>query len=86
VRLRRGPFCSMEAIFQGPVQPSERVRILIEFLGRPHELQVGADLLEPAQSSPPFRLERRTRGRGRAIRSERALIADVVSDDTGAGS
>jgi transcriptional antiterminator RfaH len=72
VRLKQGPLSSLDAIFQGPVQPSERVRILIELLGRPHELQVSADLLEPAQSSPPFRLERRTRGRGRAIRSERA--------------
>ncbi len=77
VRLTGGPLCGLEAVFVGPLAPSERVRVLLEFMGRLNEVEVEAHLLEPAGNSPlaadlasvpaPKR-ERRTRGKGRGVR------------------
>ncbi len=77
VRLTGGPLCGLEAVFVGPPAPSERVRILLEFMGRLNEVEVEAHLLEPTGNSPlaadlspvpaPKR-ERRTRGKGRSVR------------------
>lgn len=74
VRLKNGPFKGLEAIFQGPMQPSERVQILLELFGRAQEVQVFADILEPAEPTHSRR-GRRTRGRGRAIKSRMATPA-----------
>lgn len=71
VRIRSGPLAGLEGIFEGPTGPAERVRILIEFLGRMSTATVPVDFLERVadvvQTSKPKR-RRRTRGKGRRIR------------------
>lgn len=67
VRFKSGPFNGLEATFQGPLKPSERVRVLLEFLGSMRELEVGAEKLERVASASSAQHERRTRGKGRLI-------------------
>jgi transcriptional antiterminator RfaH len=67
VRLRGGPLQGMEAIFVGPMRPSERVQVLIEFLGRLNEVKVVAEELEDANTAPVPGRVRYTRGKGRRI-------------------
>ena len=66
VRVTEGPLAGLEAVFQGP-GPAERVRILIRFLGQANRAVVSEEALEKVveRQHPP----RRTRGKGRAIRS-----------------
>lgn len=68
VRLKEGPLQGLEAIFVGPMTPSERVRVLLEFLGHLREVEVGVDALERTNPEPAAKQERRTRGRGRRIK------------------
>ena len=72
VRIADGPFGDMLAVFEGPVSATERVTVLMDFLGRLSRIRVGLDLLEPVDSrsnqKPKIKLRRRTRGRGRPIR------------------
>lgn len=68
VRLKDGPFRGIEAIFAGPMTPSTRVRILLEFLGQLRQTEVDVDSLEHLQTEPAPKRERRTRGKGRRIR------------------
>lgn len=72
VRIADGPFGDMFAIFEGPVSASERVTVLMEFLGRLSRIRVDLDSLESADSrngqKSKAKLRRRTRGRGRPIR------------------
>lgn len=68
VRLKEGPLQGLEAVFVGPLRPRERVRVLIEFLGRPQVAEVPVDALEPSDSQAS-RPPRRTRGKGRVIRA-----------------
>ncbi|MCS7222282.1 MAG: transcription termination/antitermination NusG family protein [Anaerolineae bacterium] len=63
-----GPLRGLEAVFQGPMRPSERVRVLIEFLGRLAETEVPLDSVERVPSGARAHPPRRTRGRGRPIR------------------
>lgn len=66
VRIKEGPLAGLEAIFEGPLTPAERVHILIRFLGQCNRAVVPLDMLEgvaPRQHPP-----RRTRGHGRVIR------------------
>ena len=68
VRVREGPLAGLEATFEGPLGPAERVRILIRFLGECNRATVPVDVLEavaPRQHPP-----RRTRGHGRVIRKK----------------
>ncbi len=78
VQLRSGPLAGMEAIFVGPTTPSERVEILLHFLGRTQRARVEVSELE-AVANPRGELHppRRTRGHGRKIR---ALSADSGVD------
>lgn len=72
VRIVDGPFGDMVAIFDGSVQASERVRVLLTVLGRVSRLEIEAARLEKAPAGagpPPPHPPRRTRGRGRPIRS-----------------
>ena len=66
VRIKKGPLAGLEAVFEGPLGPAERVRILIRFLGEANRALVPVDSLEAVQprKHPP----RRTRGRGRRIK------------------
>jgi transcriptional antiterminator RfaH len=76
VRFTEGPFRDMLAIFEGPTGPSERVQVLLSILGRLSRVQVSpanlAKAPDQAEVSLPKR-PRRTRGRGRHIRSQTAL-------------
>jgi len=68
VRLKAGPLRGLEAAFLGPMKPSERARVLVEFLGSQREADVHVDDLESVRSTPlPTQQERRSRGKGRPI-------------------
>jgi transcriptional antiterminator RfaH len=68
IRLKSGPFRGLEAAFLGPMKPSERARVLIDFLGSLREADVHVDDLERVRSAPlPAGQERRSRGKGRPI-------------------
>ncbi len=67
--ITHGPLRGLEAVFQGPMRPSERVRVLIEFLGQLAEVEVPLDDVERVPDYRVRRPPRRTRGRGRRIRS-----------------
>lgn len=79
VQLRSGPLAGLEAIFVGPTTPSERVEILLHFLGRTQRARVAAAELEAA-TQPHWRAHpsRRTRGKGRRIK---ALAAESGAGD-----
>lgn len=64
VRLTAGPLEGLEAVFQGPMEASRRVDVLLTFMGRLQEVQVDVSQLEAVPQRPP----RRTRGKGRRIR------------------
>jgi len=68
VRLRDGPLQGLEAIFLGPMTPSQRVRVLLDFLGTEREAEVALDSIERVPT--PAQRGRRTRGKGRRIRSQ----------------
>jgi transcriptional antiterminator RfaH len=68
VRLKAGPFRGLEAAFLGPMKPSERVRVLVEFLGSLRAADVCVDDLERVHSAPlSAQHGRRSRGKGRPI-------------------
>jgi len=68
VRLKSGPFEGLHAIFDGPMEPAERVRILIQILGSANRAVVPvADLERASRVNDHSRPPRRTRGRGRPI-------------------
>jgi transcriptional antiterminator RfaH len=67
VRLKDGPLAGLEAVFVGPLRPAERVRVLLEFLGQEQEALVPVEDLEAAGG--PGKRPRRTRGKGRPIRT-----------------
>lgn len=69
VVIDSGPLAGLRGIFQGPVGPVERVRILVRFLGETNRMQVPVEALRPA-SDDAFQPRRRrgTRGHGRRIR------------------
>lgn len=68
VLLVNGPLQGLEAVFQGPMRPSERVRVLVEFLGRLAEVEVPLESVERVLAEARARPPRRTRGQGRLIR------------------
>ena len=66
-----GPLAGLRGIFQGPVGPTERVRILLRFLGHANRTEVPLELLRHSPDEPGGQAHRRgTRGRGRHIRYE----------------
>ncbi|MDH7487821.1 MAG: transcription termination/antitermination NusG family protein [Anaerolineae bacterium] len=68
VHFKEGPLQGLCAIFEGPMGPAERVRVLIEFLGQVNRAEVPLAVLERAPSVEGKRQRpRRTRGRGRRI-------------------
>jgi transcriptional antiterminator RfaH len=70
VRLLDGPLQGLEAVFIGPMTPTQRVRVLLDFLGTEREAEVA---LESIERVPRVRRGRRTRGQGRRIRTQPAL-------------
>lgn len=68
VRFRRGPLEGLEAVFVEPMPAAERVRVLLNFLGRQQELRVDPEELEPVRTPvKQAKQERKTRGKGRKI-------------------
>jgi transcription elongation factor/antiterminator RfaH len=68
VRLKAGPLRGLEAVFVGPMKPSERVQILVDFLGHHRPAEVHVSTLERTTAEPAPMQERRTRGKGRQIK------------------
>ena len=76
VRITDGPFKDMVAIFHGPATPAQRVQVLLNILGHASRTQVEiTDLKKAGQDEvlPPPRRPRRTRGRGRRIKTLEAI-------------
>jgi transcription elongation factor/antiterminator RfaH len=72
VRITDGPFKDLLAIFEGPCSPARRVQVLLTFLGQASRAHVAVEDLEkaPAGAEPPApKRPRRTRGKGRRIKS-----------------
>lgn len=71
VRIKDGPFADMLAVFDRTCAPSKRVQIMLETLDRSLKLKIEPDKLEKAPNGAKVRKKRprRTRGRGRPIRS-----------------
>ena len=66
VRITDGPFRDILAIFEGPTTPSERVQVLLIFLGHARRVQVEPTNLERVTirtEAPAPKPRRRTRGR-----------------------
>jgi transcriptional antiterminator RfaH len=70
VRVITGPLQGLAAVFVGPMKPSERVNILVDFLGYHRPAEVPVSSLERSTAKPAGRSERRTRGRGRHIKAK----------------
>jgi transcription elongation factor/antiterminator RfaH len=75
VRLRHGAFQGLEALFLESTRPADRVRVLIQFLGRQRTADIDVHMLEHATPQPaaehqakPLRT-RRSRGVGRPIKA-----------------
>lgn len=70
VRVTDGPLAGLEGVFQGPMTPAERVHVLLTFLRQSQTVEIPLDQLErvanPIEPRPP----RRTRGKGRRVRSD----------------
>lgn len=70
VRLTEGPLQGLEAIFKGPTRPSQRVWVLLDFLGSLHAAEVSIDSIERAAPQHPHGPRKRgTRGKGRRVHS-----------------
>ncbi len=70
IRLRDGPLEGLEAVFLGPMTPSQRVRVLLDFLGTQREAEVAIDSIERVAPTP--QRGRRTRGPARTGPGRRA--------------
>ena len=71
VVVTAGPLLGLEAVFTGALTGTQRVQILLQFLGRQQQVTIEAGLLEKV--NPPTAAEqpsRRTRGKGRQIRGQ----------------
>ncbi len=60
LEIKSGPLKGLYAVFEGPMTPSERVTVLLEFIGQANRVSLPVESVE-AVNSPP----RRTRGKGR---------------------
>ncbi|PKO22686.1 MAG: hypothetical protein CVU38_07990 [Chloroflexi bacterium HGW-Chloroflexi-1] len=76
VIIEEGPLAGLSGIFQGPLGPAERVRILVDFLGQASRIEVPVAALRAATEEESRRRRRGTRGHGRRIRYRDALPAD----------
>jgi transcriptional antiterminator RfaH len=67
VVIDQGPLAGLRGVFQGPVGPAERVRILVRFLGETNRAEVPVEALRRAGDEGLAPRRRGTRGRGRQI-------------------
>lgn len=74
VVFRAGPLQGLDAVFVGPMEPMQRVQVLLEFLGQEQQMEVDVGLLEKTNSAPQQASKhsrpRRTRGKGRRVRTQ----------------
>jgi transcriptional antiterminator RfaH len=71
VVIDSGPLAGLRGVFQGPLGPSERVRILVRFLGETNRAEVPLEALRKASDDDLAPRRRRgTRGGGRKIHYE----------------
>jgi len=69
VRFTKGPLQGLHAVFEGPMTPSARVQVFIQFLGQANRAEVPVSELERVRDGERRRHRSRgTRGRGRTIR------------------
>lgn len=73
VRVTSGPFEDIEGVFDSALRSGDRVRLLLDLLGRVCTVEVDADSVEATGAK---RL-RRTRGRGRVIHYRSLNVAGV---------
>ncbi len=67
VVIDSGPLAGLRGVFQGPLGPAERVRILVRFLGETNRAEVPLEAIRKASDDDLPRRRRGTRGRGRRI-------------------
>ena len=68
VVIDSGPLAGLRGVFQGPLGPSERVRILVRFLGETNRAEVPLEAIRKASDDDMAHRRRRgTRGGGRRI-------------------
>ncbi len=68
VIIDSGPLAGLRGVFQGPLGPAERVRILVRFLGETNRAEVPLEAIRKANDEDMAQRRRRgTRGRGRKI-------------------
>ncbi len=63
LQIKSGPLKGLYAVFQGPMTSSDRVRVLLEFIGQVNSVSLPVDSVEAIGNPPP----RRTRGKGRFL-------------------
>jgi transcriptional antiterminator RfaH len=68
VYMMAGPFRGLESVFVGPLTPSKRVQVLLNFLGRSTKVEVEVTALEKRTENVSPQLIRTTRGKGRQVR------------------
>jgi transcriptional antiterminator RfaH len=69
VIVEEGPLVGLRGVFQGPVGPTERVHILLRFLGQANRTEVPVSMLRLASEENDRTWRRRgTRGGGRRVR------------------
>jgi transcriptional antiterminator RfaH len=73
VRITTGPLKGLTAILTESATSSERVQVLLHFLGRLSKVQVGIQSLEK-RADQPLQRERQTRGKGRRIHRNNELF------------
>jgi transcriptional antiterminator RfaH len=67
VVIDSGPLAGLRGVFQGPLGPAERVRILVRFLGETNRAEVPLEAIRKASDDELPRRRRGTRGHGRKI-------------------
>ena len=67
VVIDSGPLAGLRGVFQGPLGPAERVRILVRFLGETNRVEAPLEAVRKAGDDDMLRRRRGTRGRGRRI-------------------
>lgn len=68
VIFKAGPFQGLDGIFAGPLTPSQRVQVLLHFLGREQAVEVDIEMLAAInQPKRPNRRPRCTHGKDRPI-------------------
>jgi transcriptional antiterminator RfaH len=77
VRVTEGPFRDMVGIFDDGCSPGERVHVLLQALNRSLRLRLPVSALEKTAAPAPAGAKpaRRTRGRGRPIRSPQTALS-----------